>query len=113
LDIKQEDLIKFWTWCGFTQVDKKKWATPEHLFGDIMIVDHLPELNLDSIYACAIPKLHKKYSIILTAFATSGFKVVICRASNGSIFADIDADTPTEALFNAIMKVIENEQSNK
>lgn len=118
MGIKEQDLIKFWTWCGFTlRCPKEKdaygrglWNYPNGTYGDL-------ELNPDTIYKYAIPKLQNKgYSITLTAFECSGFSANIfdSRALSEESFlkepTEVRADNPTEALFNAIMKVINQEE---
>ena len=120
MDIKQEDLIRFWTWCGWTQYpvgrdhfhyeQTKKvmnWIAPKGHWGNI---GYLPRLELTEIYEYAIPKLQDKgYSVTLTANEHKGFSVRIQNEIKYSGQEIVIMDSPTEALFNAIMKVIDNE----
>ena len=92
MDIKQEDLIRFWTWVGLN-----------------FKYSRAPELELDLIYRYAIPKLQKEgYATELTAHEHKGFKVRIAHIIRPN-FYQTESDSPTEALYNAIMKVIDNE----
>jgi len=122
MDIKQEYLIKFWKWCGFTQHPEGRknfhyeqtkkvmdWIAPKGHFGN---AGHLPRLELTEIYEYAIPKLQNMgLAITLIAFEESGFNVRIVTVVPRTLteLADERANTPTEALYNAIMKVIDNE----
>ena len=87
MDIKQEDLIKFWTWCGCF---------------------HHRSIDLNLIYKYAIPKLNSK-NMVVTLIIFDGCRCLIHVLENGYIYS-WDAPTPTEALYNAIMKVIDNEK---
>ena len=118
MDIKQEKQIKFWEWCGF-EIEKLRYIDGSfHYLREPLLWLALP-LCLDTIYQYAIPKLQDKgYIITLTAFECSGFSANIFnifdnRALSEESFlkepTEIKADSPTESLFNAIMKVIENE----
>ena len=70
----------------------------------------LPELTLDNIYEYAIPKLQDKgYSITLVAYERNEFGCGIFDEIHDVSITEIDrADSPTEALYNAILKVIDN-----
>ena len=119
MEIKQEDLIRFWTWCGWTQYpvgrdhfhyeQTKKvmdWIAPKGHWGNI---GYLPRLELTEIYEYAIPKLQKEGKLVrLIAYECNGFMAEIENIS-GDLIAFQKADSPTEALYNAIMKVIDNE----
>jgi hypothetical protein len=102
MDIKQEDLIRFWTWCGLNYA---QW------------IPRVPEPDLNNLYQYAIPKLQDKgYMIELTAYdnvgfyGEIGFEAIIKHPNyKGNLF-DEEADNPTEALYKAIMEVIKNEQ---
>jgi hypothetical protein len=128
MDIKQqEDLIKFWTWVfGKDGVEISKgdflgelklyvyrregWNTEDKEW-NIDPIPPIPDLNL--LYKYAIPKLQKEGKLVrLIAYECNGFMAEIENFS-GDLIAFQKADSPTEALCNAIMKVIENEQSNK
>ena len=90
MDIKQKDLIKFWTWCGFLQQ-----ALPQ-------------ALDLNNIYRYAIPKLQDKdYLITLNSWANKTWRATIKHPYRKGFYND--AKTPTEALYQAILKVIDNE----
>ena len=120
-DIKQEDLIKFWAWCGWTQYptgrdhfhyeQTKKvmdWIAPRGHFGNM---GYLPRLELTEIYEYAIPKLQKEgLAVTLIAYAGSRFnaRIIVSSFRNLQELANESADSPTEALYNAILKVIDN-----
>jgi hypothetical protein len=117
MDIKEQVLIKFWTWCGY-HIKKIKG---EGLWYGLPNEKHCdrygtPELTLDIIYKLAIPKLQEKgYWVSLIAYEHNGFKAKIADTINDEfLIADslitTESDNPTEALYNAIMEVIENEQ---
>ena len=112
MDIKQEDLIRFWNWVGCERKphplafddDGKMWLYPDGFY-----MPNLPVLDLNNIYRYAIPKLQKEgYATELTAYEHKGFKVRIAHIIRPN-FYQTESDSPTEALYNAIMKVIDNE----
>ena len=95
MNIKQEDLIRFWNWVGLN-----------------FKYSRAPELELDLIYRYAIPKLQKEgLAVTLIAYAGSRFnaRIIVSSFRNLQELANESADSPTEALYNAILKVIENE----
>ena len=93
MDIKQEDLIRFWNWVGLN-----------------FKYSRAPELELDLIYRYAIPKLQKEGILIeLSPVRYKGFTVKTISANGYSSLSLEIYDSPTEALYNAIMKVIDNE----
>ena len=119
MDIKQEDLIKFWTWCGFTQYPQGRknfhydmgvkvmdWIAPRHHYGNM---GYLPRLGLSEIYEYAIPKLQDKgYSVVLTAYEHKGFEAMISDIIHDEVIvAREESDNPTDALYKAIMAVID------
>jgi hypothetical protein len=108
MDIKQKDLKILWKWCGLVEQETGSWY--EDKIGGYYSVK-MPTLTLDHLYKFAIPKLQKEgYAVDLTAFEHSGFRATII---NMIVFKanhlEASADTPTEALYNAILKVIDNE----
>jgi hypothetical protein len=106
MDIKEQDLIKFWTWCGFKTIYGRYYGItyPNGKDGGI------PQLNLDNLYRYAIPKLQEKgYNVVLTAYGHSGFVVDILSIHTVDVVAIVKSNSPTEALYNAIMKVIDEE----
>jgi hypothetical protein len=111
MDIKEQDLIKFWAWCGY-HIKKIKG---EGLWYGLPNEKHCdrygtPELTLDIIYKLAIPKLQEKgYTIQLTAMEQGSFRVMIFNMTNDTNDATEFADNPTEALYNAIIQVINKE----
>jgi hypothetical protein len=122
MELKQEDLIRFWTWCGWTQYPKARsnwhyeqtkkvmdWTAPKGHYGNS---GYLPRLELTEIYEYAIPKLQNMgLAITLIAFEESGFNARIITVVPRTLqeLANERAETPTEALYQAIMKVIDNE----
>ena len=107
MDIKQEDLIKFWTWFGF----RRRLSASEnphywqHING--YAISELPEITLNNIYEYAIPKLQDKgYMVKLVALEHKGFYVEIEDVIISEIVAEQESDNPTEALYKAIMEVI-------
>jgi hypothetical protein len=113
MDIKQEDLIKFWTWCGFEMIHRRfergyKAYSCYWQYPDGQQQPELPELELSVIYNYAIPKLQKTgYTIELIALRHDNILAIITDKSR-NIIGDEKANTPTEALYNAILKVIDN-----
>ena len=103
MDIKQEDLIKFWTWCGLPQSKTSIWWRKN-------VWDANPDLTLNTIYDWAIPKLQEKgYQTELIARTLKGFAVRITDMISGKVIIT-ESDNSTEALYMAIMEVIENER---
>jgi hypothetical protein len=102
-DIKQRDLKRFWTWCGLTEQASGSWYKDngEYVFMQI------PPLELNYIYRYAIPTLLKDgYTVELVATKecfTANIFYVDGRLSNES------SESPAEAIFNAILKVINAE----
>ncbi len=123
MEIKQGDLIKLWTWCGFkigdypepkVEPNEKAWYDPQGMFyGGIF---DPPQFTLDNIFRYTIPKLQDKgYSVELLAFEHRGFRVIIRDEIHLSPFItakEETADNPAEALYKAIMKVI-NKETNE
>lgn len=123
MNIKQEDLIRIWTWCGFTQyptgrknfhyeqtVKVMDWIAPKGHYGNM---GYLPRLELTEIYEYAIPKLQDKgYFIALIAYEHKGFKVNVSHITNNDAQFSVESDNPTEALYSAIMKVIDSEKDS-
>jgi hypothetical protein len=111
MQVKQEDLDKFWAWCGWELkqeeiIDASKRKVTMRSAWRNGIETQFPDLDLNSIYKYAIPKLQKEgYTIDLTASEecfTANIFYKDGRLSNDA------SDSPAKALFNAIMKVIEN-----
>lgn len=128
MDGKEQDIIKLWTWCGFTQYPEGRknfhyeqtkkvmdWIYPKGHYG----MGRLPRLGLSEIYEYAIPKLQDKgYWISLIAYEHNGFQAKIADTFNDEfLIADslitAESDNPVEALYNAIMKVIDKEINGK
>jgi hypothetical protein len=118
MDIKQEDLIKFWTWCGLVEQETGSWY--ENKIGGKYISATMPTLTLDHLYKFAVPKLQEKnYELQLLAYTTKGFYISIELTIVGAKWYqdswksiaefDTDALDPSVDLFTAIMKVIDNE----
>ena len=111
MDIKQEDLIKFWTWCGF-KVRKPHNKNSAMLYSDPRTPDCkslliLPEITIETLYQYAVPFLQSNgYIVQLIANAKHGFKVEIY---NWRYNYKMEHLSPTEALYQAILKVIDNE----
>ena len=116
----KEDIVRLWTWCGWiyreSNPNHPQMKNSPYGMGWFHLQDkgqglaNIPPLSLDYIYAYAIPKLQEKgYSIELIAFEHKGFRVAIFDQVHAREFPLGIADTPTEALLNAIMKVIDNE----
>ena len=113
MDIKQEDLIRLWRWCGLVEQETGSWY--ENKIGGKYISATMPTLTLDHLYKFAIPKLQDKgYDIDLGAHRKGGF---IANIIHFKLLTNIMldkkyeseySDSPTEALYNAIMKVIDN-----
>jgi len=118
VDIKQEDLIRFWTYFGWVY-DPNKEVEPRggYIFKGIWLSSDkqqhltLPDFTLDNIFKYAIPKLQDKgYSVELRAYENIKRFGCFIKDSQGKLgsnyLADTRADNPTEALYKAIMEVI-------
>jgi len=104
MDIKEQDPIKFWTWCGFEKDKLRKIDGSYHYLKEPLLWLALP-LCLDTIFQYAIPKLQEKgYNLHLDS-RSSKFFAVIFNSSEKRMGLGI-SDNPTEALYNAIMKVV-------
>jgi hypothetical protein len=127
MDIKQEDLVKFWTWFGFlpiTYAQEYPEISTNHP-GDIVMWlypdkdknYHLPNIDLNNLYQYALPNLeyfevsgqlylhsHLACCAMVRTFAGKPQKDTV-----GGIEKLASGNTPTEALYNAIMKVVNNE----
>jgi hypothetical protein len=117
MDIKQEDLIKFWTWCGFVRDGVGIWHCPNKIDE---IGKATPKLDLNNLFKYAVPKLlEKNYELQLLAYTTKGFYISIeltivgakCYQDSWKSIAEFDTDAldPSVDLFTAIMKVIDEE----
>jgi hypothetical protein len=114
MDREQTD--KLWNWCGFEYhwypitfggVSKQcGW----YLNGKFRCANK-PHYNLDNLNRYAIPKLNSK-NMAVTLIIFYGCRALIHVLENGYIYS-WDAPTPTEALYNAIMKVIDNEAKHE
>lgn len=123
MNIKEQELIKFWTYFGWVY----RRSNPNHFKDNPeaqerdMAWYHLsydvgfhksPPFDLDSIYCYAIPKLQDKgYSVELLAYECKGFRAVIQNVIHEEIHFTVINDNPTEALYNAILKVIDNDKT--
>ena len=122
MDTSEQELTKFWTYA----FGKDGVEFAHAIFGDLVVyrrlgwnmrdnewnidaIPSIPDLNL--IYQFAIPKLQKEgYWIQFLAFENNGFRTTISGSTKSGFFPIIvESDSPTEALYNAIMKVIDNE----
>ena len=105
MDIKQEDLIRFWTWCGLIEQQTGSWY--EDKVGGKFISATMPTLTFDHLYKFAIPELNRRnMAVILIIFDGCRAKIEVLEYKRTYC---IDAKTPTEALYNAILRVINNE----
>ena len=114
MDIKQEDLIKFWTYFGFQFrrplpeysmgiPSEKDWYSPF----DKHHTCQLPQITLASLYKYVIPKLQDKgYQSELIALTHGKFAVSLTDMYSGEQII-IESKQPTEALYKAIMAVID------
>jgi hypothetical protein len=114
MDIKQQDLIRFWTWCGF--IKNNVWYIGNTLESpDKKVTLTINTLNssitLDYLFKYAIPKLQEEgYSITLIAYERNEFGVGIFDEIHGVSAAEINrCDSPVEALYNAVIQVINKE----
>ena len=120
MDVKEQDFIKLWTWCGFKhgvpfpQLAKEhgeRFLEEQYFIHDGIIKDakpycgRMPKLNLQNLYDYAIPKLQDKgYVIQLITKAHKGFIVNLVYPENK--IKTVTASNPTEALYKAIMEVV-------
>jgi hypothetical protein len=102
-DTKLKDLKRFWTWCGLAEQASGSWYTDD---GEYVYAE-TPPLELNYIYRYAIPTLLKDgYTVELIATEecfTANIFYVDGRLSNAT------SESPAEAIFNAILKIINNE----
>lgn len=129
---KEQELIRFWTWCGLEVAKCYAWESydsgcyipyrpdfvPKDPSGIAQILAYkddnlwteVPELTLDNLYQYAIPKLQDKgYSVGLMAYECKGFLVEIEDIIHDrKPLIKVESDNPVDALYNAILKVIEN-----
>jgi hypothetical protein len=109
MDIKQEDLIKFWLHFGFKSVHGRYYGLT-YPDGKYQVI---PQLTLDNLYQFAIPKLQDKGFIIeLVAHTKNAKSKFHARVHRHDPFKTsfFKSDSPTEALYNAIIKVIQQEK---
>jgi hypothetical protein len=109
MDIKRSDKLKLWLFCGF-ELNRLQYTDGDYQYNlDAHLWKALP-ICLDTLYQFAIPKLQKEgYCVTLIAHTLGRFEVIISRLTNGINTSNEWGDTPTEALYNAILKVIDNE----
>ena len=109
MDIKQSDKLKLWLFCGF-ELNRLQYTDGDYQYHeDVHLWIALP-ICLDTLYKYAIPKLQKEGILIeLSPVRYKGFTAKTISANGYSSLALEIYDSPTEALYNAIMKVIDNE----
>jgi hypothetical protein len=113
MNIKRSDKLKLWLFCGF-ELNRLQYTDGDYQYNlDAHLWKALP-ISLDTLYQFAIPKLQKEgYGVELaTRFGLADFRATIIPKviiGNFENLINEFANTPTEALYNAIMKVIENE----
>ena len=110
MDIKQKDLKILWKWCGLVEQETGSWY--EDKIGGYYSVK-MPTLTLDHLYKFAIPKLQDKGFIIeLVAHTKNAKSKFHARVHRHDPFKTsfFKSDSPTEALYNAIIKVIQQEK---
>jgi hypothetical protein len=126
MDIKQEDLIRFWTWCDWiyrrSNPNHFQDSAPEvrerdmgwyHPLDEGRGLAKIPQLCIENIYRYAIPKLQEKmYATELMAWGIRGFTVKIYNAVEQKYVSESESDNPTEALYKAIMEIIKNGTTN-
>ena len=105
----EEQVKKFWEWCGFRQnlyqdTSGILYDTPDnlHCIG-------LPPIDLNNLFKYAVPKLHREQGQVTIESRFTG-DVWEYHASFGCGSSGISkAETPELALFWAIWKVIPKE----
>jgi hypothetical protein len=107
-NFKKTDKLKLWKFCGF-EPNRLQYLDGDYQYNiDAHLWRALP-IDLDTLYEFAIPKLQKEgYSVKLIA-CDSRKEFTAELMTGGFRMSFISADTPAEALFNAIVKVIDNE----
>ena len=118
--IEQKDLERFWKWCGFREATcylPNVWLRPDDaVSGTISWADwpdyRLPPIDLNSLFKWAVPKLYAiNHYYELLQWNTNKHKVVINKKTvewTATVATSV-ADTPEEALFRAILAVIDHE----
>jgi hypothetical protein len=123
MEVKQEDLIRFWTWCGFSHNTKTyhyfkgaripNWIEPSGEITNRLIPylkGDLPILSLNTIYDHAIPKLQDEgYSVELLAYECYEFGAFLIDVIHDITYPEVRSENPAEALYKAILQVIDKE----
>jgi len=95
----EEQIKKFWEWCGF-----RDWTRFQVTYPDGLVHDQ-PELDLNNVFAWAVPKVRDCY-ISLSTYYEAEWLVSIESQDLTIRVHGVDED-PTLALFWAIYKVME------
>jgi hypothetical protein len=117
---KEEQIKKFWEWCGFkysplkcdcTICRPKQWIAPDSSQYKNGEWEHseLPPIDLNNLFKYAVPKLLNGHCELNTGMSYRKGKC-LARVWYGMYdYKEARHDDPALALFWAIYKVIENE----
>jgi len=111
----QEQLIKFWEWCGF-----REYREEEHLGATFKVLVPYPRLTLDSLFKWAVPKLLPKTLMMETVVEHWDKQgdvymyefAILSEKPSGGLWTAYDRD-PALAFFWAIWKLIESGKEEK
>jgi hypothetical protein len=110
----QEQVHKFWEWCGLTfKEDDTTFTGWRDSDGKLVCCGHTnrsPDLNLDNFFLYAVPKLQDKgYQIDIVCFKQKGFSVSLWDVTKNEddSFREVKDNSLTRALFWVIWRVIQ------
>lgn len=115
----QEQIKKFWEWCGFKYKPDELCGDPrsphvKHAYGwrapdDIKWQSEAPRVDLNNLFKYAVPKLQKQtLDVTLYLDCLSCPEAIIYRDNDSKEWITRDED-PALALFWAIWEVIKDE----
>lgn len=118
-EITQEEIRKFWEWCGWKYKSCYDattacgldwgWQPPNITEGNYQT--EMPPITLDNLFRYAVSKLQDKgYQIDITCFECDGFNVGVLNVCHiTDIVSELQDKDPAVALFRAIQEVMRNE----
>jgi hypothetical protein len=103
----QEQIKKFWEWCGFYRDEQKWWYKPD---GNLWGFFTAPSLDLNNLFKYAVPKLSILRFSYIPETVPELYRWETMKPIQ-SYLTVIEGDNPALALFWAIYQVME-EQDN-
>src|SRR3990167_4398603 len=104
----QEQIKKFWEWCGIKQDSDRTWRDANGL--GVLISTIMPPLDLNNLFKYAVPKLKRWRIANYPEGAMSEFGLIRVWVTTGDWDGMVEDNDPALALFWAIWEIIENEQ---